>query len=119
MIQFEPDEPDSQAAIRGEGWSDQYILGMGVLHFSRENTYGAQHAHMGESYALELQLVHYAKQLKSLKEASGKEDGILVTCTLFQVHKYQNIYQCFTFLALKITIYCCRRQESIIQIWNH
>jgi carbonic anhydrase len=75
----------SEATIRGANWDDEYVLAKGELYWSLDNNHGAQHAIDGQTYAMELQLVHYNKNSGDLEKAAAKEGGLIITSLLFEV----------------------------------
>lgn len=82
----------SQATMRAAEWKDEYILGKGDIYWSLEDKYGAQHSLDGQTYPLEMQLVHYLKSAGSIENGAKQTDGIIVTSILFEISSGQNPY---------------------------
>jgi len=90
-FQFLPTGQGHESYISGGGLSSDFILAQGHFHWGNTSTVGSEHLVEGESFPLELHLVHYNAKYKSLGDAVQQKDGLAVLGVMFNIVEEPNL----------------------------
>lgn len=81
----------NESVVTGGPLTDRYQLAVIRFHWGNDNSSGSEHSIDGQSYPLEVQLIHWNKDLyKNIGEAMTGENGMCIIALLCQVSDEDN-----------------------------
>nr|WBW70110.1 venom protein [Lampona murina] len=89
-IQIRPGPKDSPRVIAKGGRDDKYQFEQLHFHWGSDSKKGSEHKINGQSFPLEMHLVHRNADYKSVEAAVHKEDGLAVLSVLFKLDDKDN-----------------------------
>ena len=89
-LKLSPPPVSSVPSMSGAGLQDKYIFAQFHLHWGNSSSEGSEHTVNGESYPLELHLVHYNSKYPDIGESLQHEDGLAVLGILFTLSSSDN-----------------------------
>lgn len=85
-------EIDAAAAPRIDdgGLNGEYIFAQFHFHWGGDSSMGSEHTVNGVRYPMEMHLVHYKTEYRTIADAVGKPDGLAVLGVMFEISQTDN-----------------------------